>query len=48
LKNPDASKIFVENAYQDLDLRFSWEKLAKQTIAVYQQVFEERSSVQWH
>jgi glycosyltransferase involved in cell wall biosynthesis len=48
LKNPDASKIFVENAYQDLDLRFSWEKLAKQTIAVYQQVFEERSNVQWH
>lgn len=48
LKNPDASKIFVENAYQDLDLRFSWEKLAKQTIAVYQQVSEERSHVQWY
>jgi glycosyltransferase involved in cell wall biosynthesis len=48
LKNPDASKIFVENAYQDLDLRFSWEKLAKETIAVYQQVSEERSHVQWY
>ena len=48
LKNPDASKIFVENAYQDLDLRFSWKKLAKETIAVYQQVSEERSHVQWY
>jgi glycosyltransferase involved in cell wall biosynthesis len=48
LKNPDSSKIFVENAYQDLDLRFSWKKLAKETIAVYQQVSEERSHVQWY
>jgi len=38
LQNPDRAQKLVENAYQDLNRRFSWSQLARQTEAVYQQV----------
>ncbi len=47
LKNPGYAQWLIDNAYEDLDRRFSWPKLAKQTEAVYQRVFEERSQVEW-
>ncbi len=47
LKNPDYKQWLVDNAYEDLDRRFSWPKLAQQTEAVYQRVVQERSQVLW-
>lgn len=47
LRNPDRAQKLVENAYKDLALRFSWAKLAEETIAVYARVVEERSKVDW-
>lgn len=47
LKNPGYRQWLVDNAYEDLDRRFNWPKLAKQTEAVYQQVMQERSHVMW-
>lgn len=47
LKNPGYRQWLVDNAYEDLERRFSWPKLAKQTQAVYQQVMQERSHVMW-
>ncbi|MGF1542062.1 MAG: glycosyltransferase family 4 protein, partial [Pleurocapsa sp.] len=31
LKNPDRAKRLIENAYKSLSIRFSWDKLARQT-----------------
>lgn len=47
LKNPDRCQHLVENAYKSLSERFSWDDLAKQTVAVYGQVAYERSQVNW-
>ena len=47
LKNPQHAKYLVENAYKSISERFSWDDLAKQTIAVYGQVAYERSLVTW-
>lgn len=47
LKNPDYCQWLVDNAYEDLERRFSWPKLAQQTEAVYQRVVEERARVTW-
>lgn len=47
LKNPDYSRWLVENAYEDLDRRFNWHKLALQTEVVYERVVRERSEVSW-
>jgi glycosyltransferase involved in cell wall biosynthesis len=47
LKNPDYKQWLVDNAYQDLERRFSWPKLAKQTEGVYQRVVQERSHLVW-
>lgn len=47
LNNPSYAQSLVDNAYQDLERRFCWAKLAKQTETVYQQVVEERSQVIW-
>ena len=47
LKNPDYAKNLVANAYDDLELRFSWAKLAQQTEAVYHRVLTERAQVNW-
>ncbi len=35
LQNPDYARFLVDNAFGDLASRFSWEKLAEQTEAVY-------------
>jgi glycosyltransferase involved in cell wall biosynthesis len=47
LQHPEFAQQMVENAYADLDLRFNWHKLAVETQAVYQQVVQERSAIQW-
>lgn len=47
LKNPDYARLLVNNAYKSLASRFSWDKLAHQTVAVYGRVIQERSRVNW-
>lgn len=47
LRNPVHSQYLVNNAYKSIAERFSWDDLAKQTIAVYRQVVYERSQVTW-
>ena len=47
LQNPGYKQWLIDNAYEDLERRFSWPKLAKQTEAVYQRVMQERSQVEW-
>lgn len=47
LKNPGYAQWLVDNAYADLERRFSWPKIAKQTEAVYQRVVQERSQTIW-
>lgn len=44
LHNPDYAHKLVENAYQDLEGRFSWSQLAQQTEEVYQQVLTIQNS----
>ncbi len=47
IRNPDYSQWLVDNAYKDLNRRFHWSKLAKQTELVYELVIKERSRVVW-
>jgi glycosyltransferase involved in cell wall biosynthesis len=47
LKNPTFAQQIVGNAYEDLDRRFAWAKLAQQTEAVYGRVLHERGQVDW-
>ncbi|MGH1393236.1 MAG: glycosyltransferase family 4 protein [Trichormus sp.] len=47
LRNPGYRQWLVDNAYADLEHRFSWPKLAKQTENVYLKVMQERSQVDW-
>ncbi|MBE9207853.1 glycosyltransferase family 4 protein [Nostoc sp. LEGE 06077] len=47
LKNPGYRQWLVDNAYKDLERRFSWSKLAQLTESVYQRVVQERSQVIW-
>ncbi len=47
LKNPGYCQWLKDNAYQDLEKRFHWGKIAKQTERVYQQVVKERKQVSW-
>jgi glycosyltransferase involved in cell wall biosynthesis len=47
LRNPGYSKWLIDNAYTDLDRRFNWAKLARQTETIYQQVVQERQGVEW-
>ncbi|MDJ0577209.1 MAG: glycosyltransferase family 4 protein [Xenococcaceae cyanobacterium MO_234.B1] len=47
LKNPGYGRWLVDNAYQSLAARFSWDKLAKQTEGIYGRVVKERSQVTW-
>jgi len=37
----------VNNAYADLEKRFNWPKLGKQTEKVYERVVKERAEVFW-
>lgn len=47
LKNPGYKQWLVDNAYEDLERRFSWSKLAAATASVYNQVAQARSQVMW-
>ncbi|MCF2144877.1 glycosyltransferase family 4 protein [Desmonostoc muscorum LEGE 12446] len=47
LRNPDYRQWLVDNAYEDLERRFSWPQLAKQTEEVYGRVVQERSQIDW-
>jgi len=47
LKNPGYARWLVDNAYEDLERRFSWPKLAMETQWVYDRVVEERAEVDW-
>ncbi|NMG11506.1 glycosyltransferase family 4 protein [Brasilonema sp. UFV-L1] len=47
LKNPGYRQWLIDNAYEDLNRRFCWSKLAKETEDVYKQVVQERSQVTW-
>ncbi len=47
LRNPDHAQKLVNNAYEDLPLRFSWGQLAQQTEVVYERVYHERSKIHW-
>ncbi len=48
LKNPDYAQWLIDNAYEDLEHRFSWPKLARQTEVVYGLVLHQRSQIKWH
>ncbi len=47
LKNPGYGQWLIDNAYQDLQRRFSWDKLAQQTVSVYSRVVQEKSQISW-
>ncbi len=47
LRNPEYRQWLVDNAYEDLEQRFSWPQLAKQTEEVYGRVVQERSQIPW-
>jgi glycosyltransferase involved in cell wall biosynthesis len=47
LQNPDYAQWLVDNAYEDLDKRFNWAKLARQTEAVYGLVLHQLKQVVW-
>lgn len=47
LKNPGYARWLVDNAYEDLEERFNWAKLARQTERVYEKVVDARSRVVW-
>lgn len=47
LRNPDYAQWLIENAYEDLERRFRWDKLAQQTEAVYGRILHERAQVDW-
>ncbi|MEA5572231.1 glycosyltransferase family 4 protein [Calothrix sp. UHCC 0171] len=47
LKHPEYSQWLINNAYLDLERRFNWSKIAKQTEETYIRVIEERHQVDW-
>ncbi|MEY2977049.1 MAG: glycosyltransferase family 4 protein [Prochlorotrichaceae cyanobacterium] len=47
LQNPERSRQWVENAYADLEKRFCWRTLARETEQICQQVVQERQHVEW-
>jgi glycosyltransferase involved in cell wall biosynthesis len=47
LKHPGYRQWLIDNAYLDLERRFNWRKIAKQTEEVYTRVVEERQKVEW-
>lgn len=47
LKHPGYVQWLIDNAYEDLERRFSWPKLAQQTEAVYGRILHERSQTIW-
>lgn len=47
LKNPGYAKWLIDHAYEDLERRFNWAKLARQTEAVYGLVVRQRGEIDW-
>ena len=47
LKNASYAQWLVDNAYQDLQRRFLWPRIGKETESVYERVVKERSQVIW-
>ena len=47
INNPVYAQSLVEQAYQDLALRFQWSKLGQQTEAIYDLVVGQRQKVSW-
>jgi glycosyltransferase involved in cell wall biosynthesis len=47
LKNPSFAQQLADSAYEDLDRRFAWDKLAQQTDAVYGRILHERAQIDW-
>ena len=47
LKNASYAQWLVDNAYQDLQRRFLWPRIGKETESVYERVVKERSQVVW-
>lgn len=47
LKNPDYAQWLIDNAYQDLEKRFNWTKLAEQTKEIFGVVVKERKNTGW-
>jgi len=47
LQHPGYRQWLIDNAFEDLDRRFNWAKLAAQTEDVYSRVVEERQYVDW-
>jgi glycosyltransferase involved in cell wall biosynthesis len=47
LKHPDYGAMLAKNAYEDLNHKFHWRRLAKQTELVCQRVLRERQLVHW-
>jgi glycosyltransferase involved in cell wall biosynthesis len=48
LQNSEFASELTARAYDDLDRRFRWDKLAQQTEAVYGRVLHDRAQVTWH
>lgn len=48
LRNPGYRQWLIDNAYEDLEQRFRWTKLAQRTEAVYVRVLKERSQIMWN
>ena len=47
LENPEWAKMRVVNAYEALQSKFNWDRIAEQTRAVYQRVIDERAATNW-
>ena len=47
LQHPNYAQWLIDNAYKSLAIRFSWQKLAQQTEAIYSRIVQERSQVTW-
>ena len=47
LQEPEFAKGMVDRAYQDLQSRFSWAQLAKETSAIYERITKERQMGPW-
>lgn len=47
LTRPDWARQRAENAYQDVLTEYNWQKIARQTLAVYSRIITERSHTAW-
>ena len=47
LRDYEYANFLVDNAYEALSTHFSWDKLAQETVTVYERVVKERSQVAW-